>query len=230
MADRFPITVGPNEAVTALIYRSRSDQTVGLTVLLGHGAGAGQTSGFMVAFAQGLAGRGIDAVTFNFLYTEHGRRTPDRTDKLKACWQAAIAGVRAHPGLRENNLVIGGKSMGGRIASMVAAEGVHPVDGLLFLGYPLHPPGRPDQPRTAHLGRITVPMLFVQGSRDSFGTPAEVRTVIEQLNLPASLIEIKGGDHSFGVPKSLKLSRVQVYESALDQITRWLAATVMSGQ
>src|SRR5438270_5580967 len=157
------IEVNPSQEVTALVYTAGRHDLAGVTAILGHGAGADQNSDFMARFATGLAARGINVVTFNFLYTEQGRRVPDANKALEACFRAVIEAVRHK---RIGRLVIGGKSMGGRIASQVAAASAPGVEGLVFLGYPLHPPGRADQLRAKHLPDITVPMLFVQGSRD----------------------------------------------------------------
>ena len=119
--------------------------------------------------------------------------------------------------------------MGGRIASQVAAAGLDDLSGLVFLGYPLHPPGKPDQLRSKHLDRIRAPMLFIQGSRDSFGTPEELRPIIEELSLPAKLYEVEGGDHSFNVPKRSPVTQEQVYENLMDEITTWIARIVKPG-
>jgi predicted alpha/beta-hydrolase family hydrolase len=152
-------------------YPAATGNRAGVTLILGHGAGAGQTSGFMVAFATALAERGIDIVTFNFLYSELRRRIPDPNARLESCWRAVIETVRSRITSNADRLAIGGKSMGGRIASQVAAGEARGLAGLVFLGYPLHPPGRPDRLRAAHLGDVKAPMLFVQGTRDPFGTP-----------------------------------------------------------
>jgi predicted alpha/beta-hydrolase family hydrolase len=220
------VAIAPRETVSVTLYPA-SGKPLGATVILGHGAGAGQGHSFMVRFASGLAARGIDTATFNFLYTEQGRRTPDRNDKLEACYKAVIEAVRSHDRLKGNRLVIGGKSMGGRIASQVAAADVEGITGLVFLGYPLHPPGKPDQLRSKHLPKITAPMLFIQGSRDSFGTPDELRPIIATLR-NASILEIENGDHSLGVPKKNLVSQQQVYESALDEIRRWVEGQAAS--
>jgi uncharacterized protein len=210
MAARFSFDVG-EATTTALSYAAdRADATL----ILGHGAGAPQTHPWMVKAATAISARGIDVVTFNFLYTETRRRAPDRNDVLEATWMAAIDAVRSRsPGKR---LFLGGRSMGGRIASQVAAkvvpDGTSPappergrnlgVSGLVLLGYPLHPPGKPAQLRTVHLPRVPVPMLFVQGSRDSFGTPEELRPVLAGLAKGTRLVVVDGGDHSFALPKS----------------------------
>ena len=141
------------------VYRSDS-ATAALVV--GHGAGAGQNSPFMVRTAEGLAARGIAAATFDFPYMTARRSVPDRPPVLEQAWRDAIAQARTELGGLP--LFIGGKSMGGRIASQVASQGVEGVSGLVFLGYPLHPPGKPEQRRDAHLPAIAQPMLFVQGT------------------------------------------------------------------
>jgi hypothetical protein len=130
------IEVAPNQEVTALLYTAGKPDLAGVTVILGHGAGADQNSDFMTRFATGLAVRGVNVVTFNFLYTEQGRRVPDANKALEACFRAVIEAVR-HKKIGRGTLVIGGKSMGGRIASQIAAADVAEVDGLVFLGYPL---------------------------------------------------------------------------------------------
>src|SRR5262249_47350712 len=123
-------------------------------------------------------------------------------------------------------LVIGGKSLGGRIASQVAAKGVNDLAALVFLGYPLHPPGKLEQLRAVHLAQIRAPMLFVQGSRDPFGAPDELSPGLSKLRPPASLFVVEEGDHSFKVPKRGPTSQEQVYERAKDEIARWLQATL----
>lgn len=112
--------------------------------------------------------------------------------------------------------------MGGRIASQVAAASGESIDGLVFLGYPLHPPGRPDKMRSEHLPKIKAPMLFVQGSRDAFGTKQEIADIIKKLKLPAELFAIEGGDHSLKVPKSAGVPQQEIYEAAMDKIAEWI--------
>ncbi|SRR5579871_1731843 len=219
------LDVSPSEHVTVLTYRTAPGTRANIILILGHGAGANQTSSFMVRFATALAARGIDTVTFNFVYAQEGRRVPDRNDKLESCYRAVIEAVRSgkfHSDAARRKLVIGGKSMGGRIASQVAAAGQDGIAGLVFLGYPLHPPGRPDKLRSKHLPRIRAPMLFVQGSRDAFGTPDELRAVLEELKVAADFCAVEEGDHSFKVPKRAGRPQDRVYEFVLDEIVRWL--------
>ena len=225
MSEQLAIAIALDQKVTAIVYPAAKRAQAGITLILGHGAGAGQTSGFMVSFATALAARGIETVTFNFLYMEQGRRLPDPKDKLEGCYRAVIETV-AHRMHGHGRLAIGGKSMGGRIASQVAAGDVPDVTGLVLLGYPLHPPGKMDQLRAKHLSDIKAPMLFVQGSRDTFGTPDELRPIIKKLKAPAELFEVAGGDHSFKVLKSAGVAQEDVYEAVLDRIERWLRATL----
>jgi predicted alpha/beta-hydrolase family hydrolase len=225
MPEQIAVDVAPSEQVTTLAYPATIRDRADVCLLLAHGAGAGQTSGFMVRFAGALATRGIDTVTFNFLYTEQGRRLPDRNDRLEACYRRVIETFRhgiPRQGMGRARLAIGGKSMGGRIASQVAASTPDGISGLVLLGYPLHPPGRPDKPRTRHLAAIRAPMLFVQGSRDAFGTPEELAPVIRDLSAAAEIRVVEGGDHSFKVPKRGNPPQDEVYEGVLVDIYRWL--------
>ena len=221
-AEELKIAVGELGSVTALLYPASKRERAGVTIVLGHGAGADQLSGFMRMAAAGLAARGFDVMTFNFLYKEQGRSTPDPKARLESCYQAVIKTALTHRKLKKNRLVIGGKSMGGRIASQVAAAQPDGIAGLVFLGYPLHPPGRPDKLRDEHLKDIRAPMLFVQGARDAFGTAEEIRAVIKRLRLPAKIHEIEGGDHSFKVPKSMGVPQQNVFESIMDEVGAWL--------
>lgn len=215
------VKINDGESVTAVIYPAAKSAGAGSTVILGHGAGANQLSGFMRLFATGLAERGLDVVTFNFLYMEQGRKIPDPGPRLESCFRAIIDAARKHKKLKGNRLIIGGKSMGGRIASQVAAANGDHVEGLVFLGYPLHPPGRPERLRLEHLPKIKSPMLFVQGSRDAFGTKQEIAAIIKKLKLPAKLYAVEGGDHSLKVPKSAG-PQPPVYEAVMDEIAAWV--------
>jgi len=187
--------------------------------VLAHGAGAGQMSRFMVEAAGGLAGRGVTTATFDFPYVTAGRKVPDRAPVLERAWRDAIDAARARFG--DLPLFIGGKSMGGRIASHVASQGdAGPLRGLAFLGYPLHPPGKPAQRRDAHLPAIQEPMLFVQGTKDAFGTAAEIQALLPLLSR-ATVHEIAGGDHSFKVPGG-KTKQEPVFNSILDTVVEWM--------
>jgi uncharacterized protein len=228
MPDRICVEIAPSQSVTALEYPAAAQHQADVTLILAHGAGAAQTSGFMVTFATELAARGISVVTFNFLYKDRGRRVPDPKDRLEACYRSVIKTVRGRNIARPLRLAIGGKSMGGRIASQVAAGGVGELAGLVLLGYPLHPPGRADRLRAAHLPAVGAPMLFVQGSRDAFGAPEELQPIIHFLEPAADLYVVEGGDHSFKVPRNAGVRQQDVYRAIHDRIASWLRAAVAS--
>ncbi len=216
-AERFSFDVGA-ASTTALAYTPR---TPGATLVLAHGAGAPQTHPVMVSMAEASAARGVEVVTFDFLYRRGPRRAPDRNDVLEATWLAAIEAVR---GRTDRRLFIGGMSMGGRIATQVAARDEVTVEGLVLLGYPLHPPGKPAQLRKAHLPRVRAPMLFVQGSRDAFGTPAELAPVLEGLAAGTRLFVVEGADHSLALPKSRGEAPDQTRARVADEVARFIAS------
>ena len=191
-------------------------------LVLGHGAGAGQRSPFMASTAQALAARGIVTATFDFPYMTARRKLPDPAAVLEQAWRDAIAAAGEEPAFRGLPLYIGGKSMGGRIASQAAAAGELPIAGLVYLGYPLHPPGKPQQRRDAHLPSIAAPMLFVQGTRDAFGTADEIRGILPRLQR-AELHEVEGGDHSFKVPKT-GMPQAAVFQNIHDRIAGFIRA------
>jgi len=178
--------------------------------------------------AHALLAKGFDVVTFDFLYTHAGRRAPDRNDVLEATWRAVAEAVRAKKGTN-GPLLVGGKSMGGRIATQVAAQnGFGAIAGLVLLGYPLHPPGKPAKLRTAHLPKVREPMLFVQGSRDGFGTPDELRPIVESLP-DARLFAIEGGDHSL-VPLKGSKTLDDVILRVAEEIDRFVSYISASRQ
>ncbi len=189
-----------------------------LTVALAHGAGAPMDSAFMRAFAEGLAARGHRAVRFEFPYMAERRRTgkrrgPDRAEVLLGTWRMVIQ----HLG--PENLVIGGKSLGGRMASMVADE--TGVRGLACLGYPFHPPGRLDRVRVAHLNELRAPALILQGTRDPFGSPEQV----EGYGLPPSIRVhwLDDGDHGFKPRKASGRTEKGNWDEAIEVLSGFLA-------
>jgi predicted alpha/beta-hydrolase family hydrolase len=166
------------------------------TLVLGHGAGAGMDHPFMAGFSRAISGEGVATLRFNFPYIERGRRSPDPERVLREAWLGAFdAGVARSGG---KVVLAGGKSLGGRIASMCVADGM-PAAGIVFLGYPLHPPGKPERIRDEHLYRIEVPMLFLHGTGDPFATLELLTKVIAKLGALAEDVPIEGGDHSFNV-------------------------------
>ena len=210
-------------AVTALVYPA--DGRAAASLILAHGAGAGQQSTFMVAFARGIAALGIDVITFDFPYITQKRRIPDRGPVLEACYLAVMEAVRRDIESARRFLVVGGKSMGGRIATQVAADRDLKVTGLVLLGYPLHPPGRPAVMRAAHLPAIRRPMLFVQGSRDNFGTPSELNPILAGLSPPPTLHVVTGGDHSLKVSRDPQ-AQAAVYDDVQRTIVRWIQSVI----
>ena len=231
MADQRRIELDGRTAITASVYAAAAPALAPL--VLAHGAGANQFSPFMVEFAGALAARHVDVVTFNFPFTERGKKLPDPQPVLEACYRAVLARVSADPDLGAHPLFIGGKSLGGRMASHVAAsrdaadsDAITWWDrlrGLVFLGYPLHPPGKPQQVRVSHLPHITHPMLIVQGSRDAFGSPAELRTFFDVLAAPADLYVVEQGNHSLEVPKRSGIAQAQVFAQAQDRMVSWIS-------
>lgn len=191
------------------------------TIILAHGAGAGMDSDFMESFATGLADRGFHLVRFEFPYMtkrrEDGKkRPPDRAPKLMEAYREVIREVRAK--YRPEKLIIGGKSMGGRIASMVAAEDSGAADGLLLLGYPFHPTGKPEKLRTEHLGDIHCPALIMQGERDPFGG----RALVEGLALPANITLhwAPDGNHDLSPRKASGTTAEKNWATAMDTAAR----------
>jgi uncharacterized protein len=202
------------------------------TFVMAPGAGAGQHSPFMTRYSAGLAERGVQVVTFDFPYMERGRKIPDPQPVLESSFRDVLEQLVPPPDAAPLPLFIGGKSMGGRMASHVAASldaaslprpaWQDRLCGLVLLGYPLHPPARPQQVRVDHLPRITHPMLFVQGERDAFGTPNELRLFIDVLPAPCTLHAVEHGDHSFEVLKRSGIAQDSVHTAVLDTITAWM--------
>ena len=229
--EELSVDVGDHRT-TALVYRAQPLETAPAMLILAHGAGSNQRHPFISSFARALSDRGLDIVTFNFLYTEQKRRVPDRMPQLVECYRAVMTAARK-AGLERQDprsaaaaerLFIGGKSMGGRAATHVAAEDpALSISGIVLLGYPLHPPGRPDKPRDAHLPGVERPMLFVQGSRDTFGTPSELKPVLGNLNPLPTLHTVHGGDHSFKIAGKDSKKQAAVYEDIQTTIVEWIA-------
>ena len=193
-------------------------------LVLAHGAGAGQQSPFMTAFAAAMQTRGVTALTFDFPYMRQRRRAPDRAPVLEATWRTVIEHVTAAE-TGAVPVVIGGKSMGGRMASHVLSDPARPlpsVAGLVLLGYPLHPPGRPDRLRAAHLPELRTPTLVVQGSHDTFGTEQEVRGAFGAVGAPVEWLIIPGGDHSFKVPRRGGPSQADILQQVYSTVAGWV--------
>lgn len=189
-------------------------------LVLAHGAGAGQGHAWMRRVSQGLSDRGITVVTFDFPYMAAGKKLPDPAPVLERAYAAVWDAVTSQTGsvLRR---YVGGKSMGGRIATQAAAKGLltPPATGIVCFGYPLHPPGRPAQRRDAHLHTVAAPILFIHGTRDAFGTPDEM-TTLAAVTLRATLHLVDGGDHSLIGSRRSEAG----LERALDEAASWMTA------
>ena len=212
---RLKIEVPGAGAVSALLDAA-TDQP-GLLVIYAPGAGSSLRDPFGAYLAIRLVRDGVSLLRFQFPYTEAGRRLPDRNPVLEATWQAAIEKARD----LAPRLVAGGRSMGGRIASQVVAQGAE-VAGLALFAYPLHPAGRPEQARLQHLSSITVPTLFVSGTRDAFGSPEELRAAVARMP-NASLSLLEGADHGFNVAKATGRSRTDAWDEACGAELEFLA-------
>jgi len=186
-------------------------------IILAHGAGNDMENPFLVFLAEGLARAGVLALRFNFPYKDAGRTAPDKPEVLEASWESTFDYLHHQPLYRPAFIVAAGKSMGGRIASQAATSGRLPVRGLVFYGYPLHPPGHPEKIRAAHLYSLSIPMFFFEGTRDPFCRLDLLRPVLAKIKAPWKLKIIEGGDHSFEVPKSTGRSREAVYQLILDK-------------
>jgi predicted alpha/beta-hydrolase family hydrolase len=226
--ERRTIPLADGQSVSAVVAYP-AGFTVGnaTVVILAHGAGNDMQSPFLSAVHEGLAARGYVTVKFNFPYTERGRRAPDRAPVLEACYRSVLDAVRADRDIEAPRVVIGGKSMGGRMATHLAAQGAE-VAGVLLLGYPLHPAGKPQQLRVAHLDRIRVPMLFFAGTRDALCNLALLRETLKRLPAPVALHIVDGGDHSFKVPKSMQRQPAAVWDEIIAASADWLARVVCS--
>jgi uncharacterized protein len=192
------------------------DQTC---LVIAHGAGGPMYSPFVTFFHRGLAERGYLTVKFNFPYMEARRKVPDKREILEAAYREVIETVKNgkyHP----KRMFVGGKSMGGRIASQVVAEGEE-VDGLFFLGYPLHRPGQQEMLRDEHLYRIEKPMLFVSGTKDQFAKKELLDQVVAKIGPRAKIDWIEGGDHSFNTRQG-KEAQAKIYGDVMETLDSWV--------
>jgi hypothetical protein len=226
----FQLPGDPNTTVAAALYAPDADRSIDVLFVFAHGAGAGHFHPFMTSYAAGLCARGVTVVTFNFPYMEKRRKTPDRAPVLEDAFRRAIVGAVSHRHVQARHLFIGGKSMGGRIATHLAAslerwpETPLP-SGVIALGYPLAPPrSKRTGDRVTHLRSLTVPALIVQGTRDPFGGPDEVREALAGASPPPpiTVLPVEGGDHSFGVLKSSGRDPKQVHDDIQDAVVSWI--------
>jgi predicted alpha/beta-hydrolase family hydrolase len=211
------IEIADQDSVSALLIQPPRARAC---FVLAHGAGAGMTHPFMETVATGLGDRGVATLRYQFPYMERGSKRPDNPATAHAAVRAAVAeAARCCPGL---SVIAGGKSFGGRMTSQ--AQAIDPlagVRGLAFLGFPLHPAGKPSSERAKHLSDIHIPMLFVQGSRDKLAELALLEPVIERLEPSASLYLVPEADHSFHVPARSGRNDREVMNEILDKFSAW---------
>jgi predicted alpha/beta-hydrolase family hydrolase len=218
------VPVGAEE--TSAIYDPAADGSDALFVFA-HGAGGNMHDRGVVATARALNDRGIATVRFNFLYKEKKSGRPDPMPKLKDTFSAVVDRVRGE--IAPKTLIIGGRSMGGRAASMLAADDFNAA-GLLLLAYPLHPPGKPDQLRDAHLPSIRMPVICFNGTRDPFCTPALMEDVLKRVKTSWEMHWVEGADHSFHVLKSSGKTDAQVLDEMANTIKDWVDRRAQEGQ
>ncbi len=212
------IAIGGSGSVSALLVHPEEARAC---LVLAHGAGAGMTHSFMSAVAEGLAGRGVATLRYQFPYMEKGSKRPDPPAVAQACVRAAVeVAARRCAGLP---LIVGGKSFGARMTSQAQAKAPLPgVRGLAFLGFPLHPAGRPSTDRAEHLADVHIPMLFLQGTRDKLAELDLLKPVVTQLGTLASLHLLEEADHSFHVPARSGRSDREVMAEMLDALVLWI--------
>lgn len=220
---RVTIEIDKGESVSGIISgveKSEAGKATG--IILAHGAGNDMNNPLLVYVCEGLAREGYTAMRFNFLYKEKGRKAPDHAKKLILTWQKVFQFFRDDSVAEFERIIVGGKSMGGRIASQMVADKQLSGDGVILLGYPLHPPGKKDKLRDEHLYRIEVPMLFFAGTRDPLCDLDLLKNVLKKISIPWEIEVIEGGDHSFNLLKSMGIDQKEVYEKFLRRLIGWL--------
>ncbi len=221
--EKVTISIGEKEAVSGVLTLPEGNANGPLTcVAIAHGAANNMENPLLAYLADGLAGEGFATLRFNFSYREKGHKAPDSQKKLVHVWGCVFRFLMEESGLRPERFVAAGKSMGGRVASQMVAEGSLSADRLVFLGYPLHPPGKKEQLRDAHLYEISIPMLFFAGTRDTLCDLAQLKGVLGKLDTSWDLEVVEGGDHSFHLPKSFETEEAEVYERILNRTANWL--------
>jgi predicted alpha/beta-hydrolase family hydrolase len=212
------VPVGGDE--TSAVFEPANTQEQGIVFVCAHGAGGNMNDRGMLAVANALRSRGIGVVRFNFLYKEKGSGRPDPMPRLKECVTAVVARVREE--LQPGTLIIGGRSMGGRAASMLAADGFE-CDGLLLLAYPLHPAGQPEKLRDAHLPAIRVPVLCLSGTRDPLCRRDLMEAALKTIETNWKMHWLEGADHSFHVLKSSGRTDAEVLVEIANAAEAWAA-------
>jgi uncharacterized protein len=215
------IPVGATESTSGVLALPEGE-TKRMGVVVAHGAGNNMNTPLLAAFADGLAAAGFPALRFNFLYADRQKKAPDKYETLAETWKSAATFFRERMNQRIDSWVATGKSMGGRIASQMAADGLLDASRLVFLGYPLHPMDNKNKLRDEHLYRVTIPMLFFAGTHDPLCDMEKLRPVLNRLSAPWNLHVVEGGDHSFHVPKSSPVPEDEIRVRIIKETVRWL--------
>ena len=212
------VSLSTGTSVSALLLAPAQPSAL---LVFAHGAGAGMDHPFMAGLAAALAGRGVATLRYQFPFMEQGSKRPDPPATAHAAGRAAVAAGGARlPGVP---LYAGGKSFGGRMTSQAqSAQPLAGVRGLVFVGFPLHPAGKPGTQRAAHLAAVRLPMLFLQGTRDTLADLASIRSTVSQLGTRAALHVVEGADHSFHVLVRSGRSDAQVLEELADTAAAWM--------
>jgi uncharacterized protein len=226
MTEELKIVLDAGRApVSAILDRPRHPW---LLYVLAHGAGAGMRHRFLESMAMALAERQVATLRYQFPYMEAGARRPDAPAAAEATVRAAVS--QAQELERDLPVIAGGKSFGGRMTSGAAATSLPGISGLAFLGFPLHPPGKPGTSRAEHLDKVEAPMLFLQGTRDQFAQLDLITQVCSRLGSRATLHLVEGADHSFGVPSRSGRAAGSVIEELAEALVRWARAFIGSAR
>jgi predicted alpha/beta-hydrolase family hydrolase len=228
---KLTIPVTKDKSVSAILTMPMKKKRIySAGVITAHGAGNDMENDLLVAFTDDLAKAGYPTLRFNFPYKEKGLKAPDSPKKLEDTWAAVYRYFQKDTTINVNHIIAAGKSMGGRIASQMVAERKLPVQGLIFLGYPLHPAGDHSKIRDAHLYNIEIPMIFFAGTRDSLCDLTKLQSVLKKLSAPWKLEIIEGGDHSFHIPKSMGITESEIFDRIVKTAKQWIETTFTQKQ
>jgi predicted alpha/beta-hydrolase family hydrolase len=221
---KISIPVGDGEHVAGLLSLPEEyGKSIRDGVIIAHGAGNDMHNPLLRHVAGGMAEAGYVVLRFNFPYRDQGKKSPDSQNVLVATWRSVFRFLSEQSGYDVDRIIAAGKSMGGRVASQMAARGELPAARLIYFGYPLHAPGKKDALRDAHLYAIKTPMLFFAGTRDTLCDLEELKHVLCKLDASWDLEVIEGGDHSFHLPRSYETSEQEIYDRILNKSLEWLS-------
>jgi uncharacterized protein len=222
------IPVGAEERVSAVICTPDNEpDNKAVGVIIAHGAANNMEEPLIVAVCEGLAHAGYVTLRFNFIYSEKAQKSPDSQAKLETTWKSIHSFFTESLPYKFKRVIVGGKSMGGRVASQMAATGNLPTHGLILLGYPLHAPGKKETLRDSHLYEMNIPMLFFAGTRDTLCDLSLLKDVLNKLKASWDLMVIDGGDHSFHLPMSAKIAQEDVYSNIAKKCKEWVKSVAL---